>query len=362
MPIWTPYEARAGEFPILVYNPHPYKVDGIFECEFNLEDFNYNEEFSLPVVSRDGRSVASQAEKESGNTNLDWRKSIVFSAELEPSQMNRFDCSIRILPKKPLPELKERGGIISLKTAELEVDINCRTGLMDRFCAHGAAYLKPNAFLPLVLEDNDDPWRMDTNAFRDVKGSFGLMSGEEGSAFSGVKSCVLESVRVIEDGDVRSVVEAVFKYNNSFLCLHYKLPKRGTEMQLQARVFWNEKSTMLKLSIPTMLHGGKYLGQVAYGVEQLPGDGSEAESQKWSAVVSPGGDSAFTCINDGSDNYIIRLFEPAGHESTISVRIPFLNISHQVSLRKFEIKTLMLDTCKRTISEADLMENRLDEG
>lgn len=31
-------KALDGEIPILIYNPHPYKVNGIFECEFQIAD------------------------------------------------------------------------------------------------------------------------------------------------------------------------------------------------------------------------------------------------------------------------------------------------------------------------------------
>lgn len=292
--------ARDGEIPILVYNPHPFKVKGVFECEFMLEDQNWKEEFSMPVVYRDGRIIPSQPEKENSNLNLDWRKRVVFSAELEPSQMNRFDCRIKVLPQKPQPSLKEEKGKITFRTEEMEAVINCETGLLDQYKVHGVDFLKQGAFLPLVMEDDDDPWGMRVEGFRDAAGEFKLMSREEGTDFSGIKDRLLDSVRVIEDGAVRSVVEAVFNYGKSFLCILYKLPKRGTEFQVQLRVSWNEKSKMLKLSVPTTLDKAIYMGQAAYGVEQLAGDGTETVSQKWAAVVSEASGLAFTCINEGT--------------------------------------------------------------
>ena len=70
------------------------------------------------------------------------------------------------------------------------------------------------------------------------------------SEYSGVEKGLLDSVRIIEDGSVRTVVEAVFSYGFSFICQRYKLPKKGTEIEVEVRVLWNEKSKMLKLSIP----------------------------------------------------------------------------------------------------------------
>lgn len=293
-------KAKPGEYPILVYNPHPYPVRGTFACEFMLEDQNWTEEFSMPVVYRDGRRIASQAEKEHSNLNLDWRKRVVFEAELAPSSMNRFDCRMEKLPAKPKPETRETDGEIRFVTESLEVVINTRTGLIDRYAADGVSHLKPGAFRPVVVADNEDPWRMDTDRFEPDIGEFRLMSPGRGTAFSGVKGAVLPAVRVIEDGEVRTVVEAMLEYGDSALALTYLLPKRGTQIEVQVRLYWNEKDKLLKLSVPTVYDGKfEYVGQTAYGVQKLPADGTEAVSQKWAAVASRDSGRAVTLINDG---------------------------------------------------------------
>jgi len=294
-------QQKAGhkQYPILVYNPHPFPVTGIFECEFMLEDQNWKEEVSIPVVYREGERVPSQPEKELSNLSLDWRKRVVFHAELAPSSMNRFDCLIELKDCKPEPELKLENGKYTFVTDELRVIINAETGLMDEYSARGVSFLKPNAFCPLVILDNEDSWRMDAIAFPTVVGKFALMDPGAGTDFSGVKDRLLPSVRVIEDGEVRTVVEAVLSYGNSFLCLTYKLPKKGTELEVGVSVYWNEKNKMLKLSVPTRLEDGKYVGQTAFGSHQLPDNGDEAVAQKWVAVESEENACSVTCINDG---------------------------------------------------------------
>jgi len=294
-------KAEDDEIPIMVYNPHPFKVKGIFECEFQLPDQNWKGGFSYPQLFRNGEPIPCQAEKELSNLNfLDWRKRAVFVAELEPSQMNRFDCKVKLLPEKPLPELNENDKRVSFKTRELEVEINRQTGLIDKYVVNGFNYLKNNAFMPLVIEDNDDAWAMNVRSFPNIVGRFKLMDKEEGSIFSGVTEKVLDSVRIIEDGSVRTVIEAVFSFGNSFICQIYKLPKHGTEIQVKVIVHWNEKAKMLKLSVPTVFEDGKYLGQVIYGVGELPDHGNEAVAQKWVGVVSDKSNGVLTCINDGT--------------------------------------------------------------
>lgn len=291
--------AKEGTYPILIYNTHPYKVKGQFECEFMLADQNWKNEFSLPEVYCGDTKLPSQNEKELSNLNLDWRKRVVFEAELEPSSMNRFDCKITIVPQKPMAQLLEKNGQFIFKTNVLEVIVNSGTGLIDSYKVEGVEYLKVGAFLPVVIQDNDDPWRMDVNRFDDVTGCFQLMDRELAAWYSGHQQSSLKPVRVIEDGEVRTVIEALFQYHSSQLVMTYKLPKSGTEIDVSIRVNWNEKSKMLKIALPTSFQNSDYLGQTAYGIDQLKTNGDEMVSQKWCAAVSKTEDKALTCINDG---------------------------------------------------------------
>jgi alpha-mannosidase len=297
--------AAQDQIPILVYNPHPFPVRGVVECEFQLPDYNSADTFTDVTAYEGGEALPTQVEKEASNLNLDWRKRIAFMAELAPSQMNRFDCQLTRLTRRPPVQLSAETATIQFTTEQLEVAINTQTGLMDAYRnrsgrnAPWVDYLDTNAFCPLVLWDNSDPWGMRVRRFREVLGAFHLLSPEAGQRFSGVLNPALASVRVIEDGPVRSVVEAVLGYNDSRLVLRYKLPKQGTEIEVEVRVHWNEKDRLLKLSLPTPDKASIYMGQVAYGSDRLPDNGDESVAQKWVAVISRARDTALTIINDG---------------------------------------------------------------
>jgi alpha-mannosidase len=245
-------------------------------------------------------ALPCQTEKELGNLCLDWRKRAVFVAELAPSQMNRFDCTLTVLPTRPLPTITPENGAYRIKTDDLEVHVNTTTGRVDKFAAHGYDYCQPDAFKLLVIRDNDDPWETQKQSFRDVIGAFELMTPEEGTRFSGVTRGTIASVRAIEDGEVRTVIEAIYRYGDSFAIIQYKIPKRGCAVEVTLRVHWNEKSTMLKLAVPTVWKDAGYCGQVAYGVQEFPTTGRELVAQKWVAAYSPSDDKALTVINDGS--------------------------------------------------------------
>lgn len=290
-------KALSKQYPVMVYNPHPFKVRGLFACEFMLEDQNWLEGFSMPVVQQDGKRLPSQCEKEYSNLNLDWRKRIIFQAELAPMSMNRFDCSIEVWEQKPRPQLREQNGKLTFETEDLLVVVNAATGLIDEYAVHGQSVLQPGAFQPLFVADNADPWRMDVTAFPEAAGAFTLMDTVAGSRFSGSSDAKLPSVRVIEDGEVRTVIEALLQYGQSSICLTYRLPKKGTELEVELRVYWSEKDAMLKLAVPTVMKEGTYHGQTAYGINELMDNGDETVSQRWVAVQSE--KMALTCINNG---------------------------------------------------------------
>ncbi len=293
-------KAEENTIPVLAWNPHPYPVRGAFEVEFNLPDAHWEEQYTMPIVRRDGAPVPCQCEQQHGNINLDWRKRVVFEAELAPGTMNRFDCTLeRVLPAKPAPTVRPENGVLRFSNGTLEVVINTATGLVDKLAVDGRDCVRPDAFLPLVMLDDADPWGMRYNKWRDIAGKFTPLTPEKAGEVAGLGTTPLDAVHVIEDGEVRTVVEALLGYGDSFLVLTYKLPKHGTEIEVHVRVHWNEKDRLLKLAVPTAFGDAKYLGQVAFGCDELPGVAHEAVAQKWVAAVSETEGLALAAINDG---------------------------------------------------------------
>ncbi|MGI6138433.1 MAG: glycoside hydrolase family 38 C-terminal domain-containing protein [Candidatus Hydrogenedentales bacterium] len=294
-------KAEDGVIPVFVYNPHPYPVAATVVCEFNLPDRHEGGVFFDFDAVMNGNAIPCQAEKEVSNIPLEWRKRCVFQATLAPSQLNRVDCTPRALPGKPKPQPAMEGNALHFDNGCLDLLINCETGLVDRFRVDGKEILRPGAFSPIVIQDDEDPWGMCAKTYRNEAGRFTLMSAEAGTRFSGLNLAEpLPSVRVVEDGPVRAVVECLMAFNHSFLVLTYKIPKRGSELEVHVRVHWNEKDRMLKLAMPTCFSDAVYWGQVACGRDQLPGHEREVVAQKWTAALSPSQQLAFTCINEGT--------------------------------------------------------------
>jgi alpha-mannosidase len=326
--------AKDGEIPLLVYNPHPYEIPYIVECEFQLADQNKNKNiFANPVVYQNGKKLPCQVEREASNFNVDWRKKSVFYAMLKPCQMNRFDAKIEMIDSKPLPKVRQTKDMFIFKTKEITVHVSKLNGTIDKYEVNGTDYIVKNAFLPVVIKDDENSWAHKEKSFRNTEGFFKVMDKAEGNVFSGIiDENKIDSVRVIEDGAVRTIIEAVMKYDNSFICIRYHLPKKGTQIKVTAKVYWHEKMKMLKLSIPTTIDNASYTGQQAYGSEKLLINGDEMVSHKWNVLYNR--NKALSIINTGTygsdvlgNEMRISLLRSAGYsagKSDFSVRHKYI--------------------------------------
>jgi alpha-mannosidase len=321
--------ADEGDYPILVYNPHPHPVIDTIVCEFQPPEPNFDHATLLvpELLDPDGAPVVAQVEKESCNIQMDQRKRLVFRAALGAACMTRYSCRLREMPRgldgggdaavrggrlQPAPA-RSIAGVYHHDGEDCGVEIDGATGLLTRYRAGGHDYLAGGAFQPLVIRDSADPWGMKVRAFRDVIGTFALMTPAAAATFAGVSTQTLPPVRVIEDGPVRTVVEALFAWERSAICLRYALPKQGHEVLVQVRVSWQERDTMLKLAVPTTLTDMRVRSEVAYGTEHHTRAAEELLGQTWLACVSADGTRALTIINDGTYG-----FDAAGSEVRVS--------------------------------------------
>jgi alpha-mannosidase len=297
-------KAKQDETPILIYNPHPFPVRTVVECEFQLENQNREATFTDIKVFHNDSLLPCQVEDEYANLPLDWRKKMAFEIELAPSQMTKVDCRMEVLAEKPALRQLSATDNYCFDNGEMQVTINPRTGLIERYVVGDKTLIDGNGAQFLVMQDDEDAWGTDIYEFREKAGQFELLSPADCAKFAGVHADALQPVRIIESGPARVTVEALFGYEDSCICQRYHLPRKGTEFELETRVHWNEKQRFLKLSLPMTDRKSQYYGQVAYGFDRLFEDGRESVSQRWMIVKSECDDAALSIITDstyGSD-------------------------------------------------------------
>lgn len=301
-------EAKQGEIPVLVYNPHPYPIVQDVEVEFQLEDQNGtpNQVTLIRVRDEKGNYLPAQNEKEDCTFNLDWRKKVVFHACLQPMSMNRFDCELHptetIGSKRPIAPCMQNETHFVLESDFMRVLINKKTGLIDQYCVAGKDYLHGNSAKIRVYDDNEDPWKIPwvtkSEGFCDRIGEFTLLSAKDANQFNGYPLETVENVRVIENGDTRTKIQAIFGYSNSFAVVTYTIPKHDTYVDIKIKMLSNDVNTMYKLCFDTTLEDSKFWGQEVFGTEELLKDEKEVVFHKWCALKD--NETSFAVLNKGT--------------------------------------------------------------
>lgn len=288
--------AKNGGIPLFVWNPHPYEIDDMVQCEFMLADQNWEDTLTMVHAYVDGEEVPCQNIKEGSNFNLDWRKRVVVHTKFKPMSITRIDLETYTTEK---PEFSLGDGSSYLfDNGEMQVRINRMTGLVDSYRVQGKELVQKGAFCLEVFHDTADPWRLDTVRIDQKKGEFTLLDSKEAARVAGVSDPNFESVRMIEDGDVFVRVEALFGYENSRACVIYTLPKKGTAFEIDLTSFFGEKDSCLRMAIPTNMEAPILRGQSMFGDKPLYKDGRESESQRWMSAEEDGIGLIF--INQGN--------------------------------------------------------------
>ena len=289
-------KAPDDKIPIFVYNPYPYEITSDISSEFMLWDQVWEPGFMRPTLfDASGKQLPVQCEKEYSTVPLEWRKRVVFNATLAPMSINRFLCGFDLIPKRPVPTLAEDGKYFVSERGGLRVLINRDTGLIDSVIKDGREYVIPSSFSLQVYNDNFDPWFMTGRTLGTQTGEFRLLTPEQTQEFC-CTDTPIEAVRVIEGGDVRSVVEAVFGFNSSRAVVKYILSNDGT-LRTDIRIVWNEKQKLVRLNVASALSDCSAYGEQIFGLEKLNDNSEENVSQKYIMLCNK--NNAILAVNNG---------------------------------------------------------------
>lgn len=290
-------KAPSDKIPFFAYNPYPYPVTGDFVAEFNLWDIVWDKCYYSPTVyDENGNTVVSQCEKERSTIPLQWRKRVVFHTTLRPMSMNRFECAFDVIDKKPAASVEATDTHFIVNAGNKHIEISRITGLVDCYKDEKTDYLKEGAFSLEVWNDNYDPWFMETTKWDTKIGEFSLLGEAEATEFMCLKEPI-DSVHVIEGGDVRTVIEAVFGYNRSRACVKYIISANG-ELDIDIKMEWLEKQKLVKLNVPSVFADARVIGEEPYGREELRYNLEENVAHKYIAIVD--GKNGISVINKGT--------------------------------------------------------------
>ncbi len=282
--------------PLLIYNPTPYAENFEIENEFTLADQNYSERFNAVTVMQGDKIIPSQLEQDTSNILIDWRKRVIFNAKLKPFSMERFNLVVEMVDSKPtFEDCKERYITVNSPTSTLSIDT--ATGLISRYTVNGTDYLEGDCGRLAVIKDSEDPWGMLVSEFPDFIDYFRLATPKEAAEICSIRAEELAPVRIIDDGEIRTVVEAIFCYESSYAIIRYFISKKTSEFKVGIKLFSQFKNKMVKYCLPTVFKAPKITAKTAFGMEELRTDGTETVSQEY--IIASENNNALSIIKQG---------------------------------------------------------------
>lgn len=280
--------AKEGEYPIVVFNPHPYEICDNVECEFVLADQNWSENTCsfIRVVDGEGKQVPYQVIKEESNLNLDWRKRIIFSASLKPLALTRYSVYVDFVEA----DKKEKTPSFVFDNGRKHVEIDEKTGLISSYKIDGVEYLK-KGFGLCCFDDNADPWGMSREQLTKMgtnEKAFLPLEKPDG-VFEGMKT-----VQVVEDGDIYLGIESYFKHDNTRARILYKIYKNNDDVDIDVTLYMGDINKIVKLKLPINVEG-TLIGQAPFGTDDLYMDGRENVAHRFVAIDT--GEKCLSLLN-----------------------------------------------------------------
>jgi alpha-mannosidase len=269
--------------PIVIWNAHAWPVRSMVELEYG--GFNAAD----ALADDDGTPVAVQ-ETQSYATASDWRKRIVFEAEVPALGYRTY--RVRRGGARPAADASTlRCTADTLENDALRVRFDRSTGriveLVVRRDGKDVADLadasRPRA---VVVDDTSDTWSHRRVSFADVVGEFRA-----------------RSVELIEAGPVRGLLRVASTYGGSELTEDFVLAAGDDALEWRVLLDWREPARMLKLRVSTPLRDGVTTYEASYAALERPQDGAEEPGQKWVDVTAADGGAGVALLNDGKHGF-----------------------------------------------------------
>ncbi len=310
--------AERNETPFFVYNPHSWEVTQEVVIDYGT-DAQYAPGQEVRTVLLNGKKIEAQFEK--ADENLlnphwgGWRRKAVFSVTVPPMSYRRFGTTYRVMPKEKLqpwqtPPLPA-GDTLPLRGGGLTVEMNLRTGLLDAVTVGGEKVIRPGSCLPEVDADINHSWLTPTE-WQEPVGAFRLATPHETAAIIGSAWTHREfpngkpPISMIEDGPVRTVVQAIFVHGASYLVQKTIVNKKRPVVHIEQTIFWAEHDRMLRWEINHDPVYARIEAEKAYSLDDdtaIAAKGGEMDYQHFLRFAQADGRTAFAVVSHGTHSY-----------------------------------------------------------
>ena len=268
--ICIPYEDDST-FPIVVHNPHAF--GGKMVCEAEMRGLQ-DEKFLL--LDEDDNIIPAQRIQ---SETIVFMGRLLFVADMPALGYRTFRLRIWQEKEQPFPAMYATDAV--LENSFLRVEINPETGCIKSMLdmrsrvvghdalvvpppTHGVELLRRESARPVVISDKSDTWGHGVFTFNDE-----------------ITDMPVESVRLVENGPVRSIIRVKYRYKDSFVTQDFRLYKDLPQLEVKLTADWREPFTMLKMKFAPDIDGALPTYEIPFGSITRTANGEEESGQTW---------------------------------------------------------------------------------
>ena len=310
--------AKENEYPLFIFNPAPYEVEDVVECEFLILNGMVSDEVYYHVTAKqNGKEILCQQIKEEANLNMERRKRLALRVTLPAMSMTRVDLTYDERPRKPLPA--PQGDIVCRDSVKC-VTVDGKTGLIKSYRMGDRELLAGEIFRPFLFDDNADPWGYGLKYVGSNMREMPLSDGTE-EIYKGFLGC-----HVTEDGDVLTQIESHYMREGVALRLVYKIYKDLPHTDVMCEINYQDKLKGVRLGFAI---DGDAESATVFGRELLPRDKTEKPMQRFLRFENGFtvlNENTFACMGDENAVYLTLLNGSAYCAHKIDDR-PFIDMT-----------------------------------
>jgi alpha-mannosidase len=269
-------DTRGEGQAVLLFNPHPFPVSGIYETEnqygggmrtIDLSRAHLFTDDDQPLPVQHVRPTAAS----SGVDRL------LFPVELPALGYRLY--RLKMLDSTT-PEVDGvQVGQNTLENAYLRVSVQ-PDGIQVEDVRHHRHVLRAPGIRALIMEDASDTWGHDYYRYDALAGEFSLVG-----------------VRILEQGPLRGGLRAEYVFGRSRMWLDIYLDHDRRAVELRGKLWWLERQRLLKMAFPVNVDAESATHEIPYAALARPNNGEEEPMQQWIDIADA--TAGLTVINDG---------------------------------------------------------------
>lgn len=243
--------------PIVVFNSHSWA--GKMAIDLEVRGLS-NDNFRL--TDEQGNIIPAQRIQSEATVNGQSR--LLFVAELPSMGYRVFKLYLKTEEAQVLPHVAITETTVENDRYRLEfnTESGCIKSLYDKKC--DLEILRREGARLAVIEDKSDTWSHNIYKFDKE-----------------IASMEAVTVRILEDGPVRSTMRVKSKYRDSYVIQDFRVYKELDYIEVKVNVDWREPQTMLKLKFPVNFNFRKPTYEIPYGYIEKSANGEEEPGQTW---------------------------------------------------------------------------------